>query len=281
MAGHPEVLSQYVDKFTVKLKSLPFDVSADSLGVKVKSYLAAHLGGLLSTSLSTIGSVLMMYFFLYFLLINTNSMEARIVHFLPFKKSKILLFGKELVDQTYSNAIGVPLVSVAQGICAYLCYKIAGVNDAGLWAILTGFASIIPLIGTALIWLPVALVLFADNRFWQGAFVSVYSIIILSNIDNLVRMIVSKRVGDVHPVITVLGVIIGLQFFGLPGLVFGPLIISYFIILLKLFYMEYSQKPITVLPEPQYKFETNVIKLLLKQLDNLNPISPPRKQNIK
>lgn len=277
LAEHPEIISAYVDKFTVKLKQLPFDVSADTIGFKAKTYLAEHLGGLLSSSFSTIGSVLMMYFFLYFLLINTNSMEARIVHFLPFKKSKIILFGKELVDQTYSNAIGVPLVSIAQGIFAYLCYKIAGVNDAGLWATLTGFASIIPLIGTALVWLPVSLILFADSRIWQGAFVSIYSIIVLSNIDNLIRMVVSKRVGDVHPVITVLGVIIGLKFFGLPGLVFGPLIISYFIILLKLYYIEFSSKPILEIGQTPNKFETSVIKLLLKQLDYLNPINSSRK----
>jgi len=276
MAANPEIFTTYIDKFTLKLKELPFDVSADTMGSKVKTYVAENLGGVLSSSFNAIGSILMMYFFLYFLLISTNSMEAKIVHFLPFKKSKILLFGKELVDQTYSNAIGVPLVSIAQGVFAYLCYRIAGVDDAGLWAILTGFASIIPLIGTALIWLPIALFLLADGEVWQGVFVGVYCIIVLSNIDNLVRMVVSKRVGDVHPVITVLGVIIGLKFFGLPGLVFGPLLISYFIILLKLYYIAYSNKSVTA-NEQQIKEENTVLKLLLKKIGFLNPMGGGRK----
>lgn len=279
LADHPEILAGYVDKFTLKLKELPFDVSADTLGFKAKAFIAENLGGALSSSFNAMGSILMMYFFLYFLLINTNSMEARIVHFLPFKKSKILLFGKELVDQTYSNAIGVPLVSIAQGFFAYICYRIVGIEDAGLWAILTGFASIIPLIGTALIWLPVTLLLLADGMAWQGIFVGVYCIIILSNIDNLVRMVVSKRVGDVHPVVTVLGVIIGLKFFGLAGLVFGPLLISYFIILLKLYYTAYAGRTIVVANEKQIQMETNIVKLLLKKLGYLNPINPGRKPN--
>jgi len=279
LADNPQILASYIDKFTLKLKELPFDVSADTIGFKVKAYISENLGSVLSSSLSTIGSILMMYFFLYFLLINTNSMEARIIYFLPFKKSKIVLFGKELVDQTYSNAIGVPLVSVAQGIFAYICYKIAGLDDAGLWAILTGFASIIPLIGTAMIWFPVSLFLFADNYLWQGVFVMIYCIVVLSNIDNLVRMVVSKRVGDVHPVITVLGVVIGLKFFGLPGLVFGPLLISYFIILSKLYYMEYANKPITA-TERQIKMETNLMKVLLKKIGFLNPMDAGKKTTL-
>lgn len=279
LMAHPDVLAEYVDKFTSKLKELPFDVSADTIGLKAKAYLAEHAGGALSSSFSAIGSILMMYFFLYFLLINTNSMEARIIYFLPFQKSKILLFGKELVDQTYSNAIGVPLVSIAQGFFAYICYRIAGVNDAGLWSILTGFASIIPLVGTAIIWLPVSLFLLADGRIWQGTFVGIYSLVVLSNVDNLVRMVVSKRVGDVHPVITVLGVVIGLKFFGLPGLVFGPLLISYFIILLKLYYMAYAGKTMTATTETQGQMETNIVKLLLNKIGFFNPMNQGRKPN--
>lgn len=279
LAEHPEVFTEYIDKFTAKLKELPFDVSADSIGLKAKAYLAENAGGALTSSLNAVGNILMMYFFLYFLLINMNSMEARIIHFLPFKKSKILLFGKELVDQTYSNAIGVPLVSIAQGIFAYLCYRIAGVADSGMWAVLTGFASIIPLVGTAIIWFPISMFLLADGMIWQGVFVSAYSIVVLSNVDNLVRMVVSKRVGDVHPVITVLGVVMGLKFFGLPGLVFGPLLISYFIILLKLFYMAYANKDISSPNAEQKQLETNLVKLLLNKIGFLNPMSSGRKPN--
>lgn len=279
LASHPEVLTEYVDKFTSKLKELPFDVSADSIGLKAKAFIAENAGGAITSSFSAVGNILMMYFFLYFLLINMNTMEARIVYFLPFQKSKIMLFGKELVDQTYSNAIGVPLVSIAQGLFAYLCYRIAGVSDSGMWAVLTGFASVIPLVGTAIIWFPISMFLFAENQIWQGVFVSAYSIVVLSNVDNLVRMVVSKRVGDVHPVITVLGVIMGLKFFGLPGLVFGPLLISYFIILLKLFYMAYANKTIVNPGEAQRQMETNIVKFLLNKIGFFNPMNQGRKPN--
>jgi predicted PurR-regulated permease PerM len=242
IAQDPETVSNTIEKLTAQLKKLPFEVSLTSLENKAKIAVTQNIGNVLNSSLGILGSVLMMYFFLFFLLINTNKLERGLLNYLPFKKEKIRMFGKELMDQTYSNALGVPLVCIAQGILAYVSYKIAGVPEAGLWGILTGFASVIPLVGTAIIWVPVTLYLFADGNTWQGIFVAAYSIVIMSNVDNLIRMVVSKKIGDVHPVITVLGVIIGLKFFGLPGLVFGPLIISYFVLLMRLYHLEFNDE---------------------------------------
>jgi predicted PurR-regulated permease PerM len=167
-------------------------------------------------------------------------MEAAIVFFLPFKREKIELFGKELVAQTFSNAIGVPAIAVAQGIIGFIGYTIAGVPEAGFWAMVTAFASVIPVVGTGLVWVPAAVYLFVVNHTWQGAFMLGWGVLILGTTDNVVRFMLAKKMADVHPIITVLGVIMGLKYFGLIGLVFGPVLISYFIILLKIYYLEYQ-----------------------------------------
>lgn len=213
---------------------------------QAQSYLTAFISSLLNQGLNLLGAITMMYFFLYFLIVNINRMEAAIVFFLPFKRHKIELFGEELKAQTFSNAVGVPLIAVVQGFIAYVSYLIAGVNEPGFWAVLTGFASILPLVGTGLVWLPMVAYLFVNDQTWQALFVFGWGIIILSSMDNVVRFLLAKRMADVHPVVTVLGVIIGIQYFGITGLVFGPLMISYFIILLKIYYLEY-QKPTTLI----------------------------------
>jgi predicted PurR-regulated permease PerM len=272
IARDPETVAAYSAKIMEKVKNLPFEVSTIRMVEKAQVLITENVGSVLNSSLLILGSILMMYFFLFFLLLNMNHMEASIIHYLPFERSKIMLFGKELVDQTYSNAIGVPLVCIAQGGFAYFSYRIAAVPESGLWGILTGFASIIPLVGTAIIWVPVTLFLFAEGMQWQGIFVAIYSIVIMSNVDNLIRMVVSKRIGDVHPIITVLGVIIGLKYFGLPGLVFGPLIISYFLIFLKLYYIAYGERKEKL--QPPAKIETNLIKFVL---NSLNVFNEPRK----
>ncbi len=206
----------------------------------IQSFATSAVTSILNQGLNIVGTITMMYFFLYFLLININRMEAAIVFFLPFKRSKIEIFGKELVSQTFSNAVGVPLIAVAQGICAYISFLIVGLPEAGFWSVITGFASIIPVVGTGLVWVPVSIYLFATGQTWQGFFILVWGAAILGSVDNVIRFLLAKKMADTHPVVTVLGVIIGLKFFGLPGLIFGPLLISYFVILLKIYYLEYQ-----------------------------------------
>lgn len=274
----PKLVTQYIDKLMSQVNQLPFEtVSPDALSAKIGAFVSDHIAAVFTSSLDMIGSLLMMYFFLYFLLISHHSLEARIIYFLPFKKSKILLFGKELVEQTYSNAVGVPLVSLVQGIFAYICYRIGDVPDSGLWAVLTGCATIIPIVGTAIIWIPIVLFSFAENNTWQGIFIALFCIIVLTNIDNIVRMMVSKRIGDVHPLVTVLGIIIGLKFFGLAGLVFGPLLISYFMIFMRLFYQQHNtdkqNKQVTTT-----KQDDNVIVRMLEKY--LISVFPEKKKKI-
>ena len=157
---------------------------------------------------------------------------------------KQLVLWQELKNMTISNAVGIPLIALAQGLCAWLLYAIAGVQDAGFWGVLTGIASIIPIVGTGLIWVPIVIVLFSMGNVWQAMVVLIGTILIMSNIDNVIRFIVFKRFADVHPIVTILGVLFGLSVFGLPGLVFGPLLISYFLILVGMFMTEYGTRKI-------------------------------------
>jgi predicted PurR-regulated permease PerM len=220
---------------------------------QVQSVIGNFISSLLNQGLNLIGSITMMYFFLYFMIVNINRMEAAIIKYLPFKRNKIERFGHELKAQTFSNAVAVPLIAVVQGGIGYISYLIAGVPEAGFWGILTGIASIIPIVGTGLIWIPIGIYLLAINQTWEGFFVLTWGLVILSSMDNIVRFVLARQMADVHPVITVLGVIIGINYFGITGLVFGPLLISYFIILLQIYYSEYQSPGLTnkkTKPEP-------------------------------
>jgi predicted PurR-regulated permease PerM len=84
-----------------------------------------------------------------------------------------------------------------------------------------------------------------------------WSAIVMGSADNVIRFMLAKRMADVHPVITVLGVIMGLNYMGLPGLIFGPLLISYFMILIKIYYSTYRKTPIEK-PEKDATLEIGV-----------------------
>ena len=205
----------------------------------VQKFATNAVSSALNASMNFFTSITMMYFFLYFLLVNINRLEAAAVLYLPFKRNNIKLFGEELVSQTISNAIGVPLIAVIHGILAYIAYKICGIEEAAFWSIITAFASVIPVVGTALIWVPVSIFLFIKGQTGYGIFLLVWGIVVIGLSDNLIRFLLAKKMADVHPIITVLGIIMGLKYFGITGLIFGPLIISYFFILLKIYYSQY------------------------------------------
>jgi predicted PurR-regulated permease PerM len=228
-------LAKYMNqRFNVQL------ISAETLN-GLQTFAGNLLALILNSGVSIFTTITMMYFFLYFMLTNMNRMEAALHFYLPFPRNKIRMFGKELESQTFSNAVGVPLVAIVHGMLGFFCYLIVGLKDPAFWAVVTAFASVIPLVGTALVWLPASIYFFIMGNSWQGAFVLGWGALIMSTIDNIVRFLLAKRMADVHPVVTVLGVIIGLKYFGITGLIFGPVIISYFLILVRIYYMEYSE----------------------------------------
>lgn len=262
VAQNPDIIIKSVKQFDQLLhEKYGVNLFTEQTVGKIQALAAGLLSIILNQSLGIFTTITMMYFFLYFMLMNINRMEAAIVFYLPFKRSKIMMFGNELVAQTFSNAIGIPLIAVAQGFFAYLSYSIAGLKEAAFWGVITGFSSIIPVIGIGIIWVPVAVFLMVSGHTWQSIFVALWSLIFSGTVDNVIRFVLAKKMADVHPVVTVLGVIIGLKYFGITGLIFGPLIISYFIILIKIYYQEYQQpvlarknKPRQIVPEYMQPF---------------------------
>lgn len=231
-------------------KKFDFTLLSEKNIAQLQSFATNFVSSALNQGLNLFSAIVMMYFFLYFMIMNTGRMEAAIVFYLPFKRNQIALFGSELRAQTFSNAVGVPLIAVVQGLFAYISFLITGMNEPVFWAIITGFASIIPIVGTGLVWLPAGIYMLIIGQTWQGIFIFIWGSIVLSSMDNVVRFLLAKKMADVHPIVTVLGVIIGLNYFGITGLIFGPLLISYFIILLRIYYQEYQ-------PQKKPKIKTN------------------------
>lgn len=241
IASNPETFMPYVHQMDSTFQqNLGIKILSEKNIEVIKSTSTKVVSGALIEGLGFFSSIVMLYFLLFFMLINFNRMEASILWSLPFNRSKIKIFGKELMAQTFSNAIGIPLIALVQGLLAYVVYLIADVPESGFWAILTGLASVIPIVGTGIIWVPVCIYLFIIGHTWQGIVVVAWSGLVMGSMDNVIRFVLAKKMADVHPVITVLGIILGLKYLGITGLIFGPLLISYFVILLKIYNADYQ-----------------------------------------
>mgnify|MGYP003446325338 FL=1 len=116
-----------------------------------------------------------------------------------------------------------------------------GVHAWALWGFLTGIFAFFPVVGTMIIWVPLVIYTFASGNTAMGIGLLLYSVIITGNVDYISRITIMRKLGDVHPVITVLGVIVGLGVFGFIGLVFGPLLVNYIIVLFKIYMNEFVE----------------------------------------
>ena len=221
-----------------------FDILGPENILKIQEAITGFLPNMLDKTFTAITDIGIMYFILFYLLYTEYDYKRTITRYLPYTKENSELFAKELTSQTYSNVIGAPLLAIIQGIVAIIGFAIFGLNEPFFWGVMCGFLSFIPFIGTALIWIPAGLVQLSMGASWQGIGILIYGAVVITNVDNVFRFVLQKKLADTHPLVTVFGVIIGLNWFGLPGLIFGPILISYFLIMIKVYRVEYGHKNI-------------------------------------
>ena len=205
---------------------------------------AGQLPSLLTGTANLLTNLLLMFFVLYYMLLHGKRMENYLNDLLPLKEANREILRHETNLMIRANGIGIPLLAFIQGLVGFIGYFIFGIEEYGVWGFLTGVASLIPIIGTGIIWVPLTVYLFASGHNLQGIGLGIYSLIILTNVDYVARITILRKIGDVHPLITILGVIVGLSIFGFIGLVFGPLLVSYFIILIKIYRNEFDRNVI-------------------------------------
>lgn len=184
-------------------------------------------------------NVVMLLFVLYFMLIGGTGMEQYCRALLPFNASVSRNVMREIYMIVRSNAIGIPLIAIVQGSIAYVGYVVCGVPAALFWAVVTCFATILPIVGAALVWVPAACILALENHWGAALGLFIYGTVVITQSDNVIRLVLQKKMADTHPVVTVLGVVIGLPLLGFMGVIFGPLILAMFVFFVHIFKRKY------------------------------------------
>ena len=202
-----------------------------------------RIGQSLMGSIGSFGiNLVVLVLVLYFMLIGGRGMEKYVYEILPFDTKNRPMIVREIEMIVKSNAIGIPLLAIAQGLIALVGYLIFDAPSPIILAFFTCIATVIPVVGTMLIWLPLCLYLLLIGDWGNAIGMFLYSVIIITNIDNLLRFILQKKMADIHPLITIFGVVIGFAIFGFIGVIFGPLLLSLFIFSFNIFKREYLDK---------------------------------------
>ena len=230
-----------------------FDIIEKKFGIDIVSqesvsFVAGKLTALGQSVLGGIGSffinLLVAILLLFFLLNGGRKWEQYLASVIPMKNINKKETMNRINLMVKSNAIGIPLVAILQGIIALIGYLIFNVPNAGLAAIATGFCSIVPIVGTMVVWVPLGIYFMVLGQWGQAIGLLAFSAIFISQSDNLLRFVLQKKMANTHPLITIFGVIVGLSLFGFIGIIFGPLLVSLFLLFVDMFRKEYlSDEP--------------------------------------
>ncbi len=176
---------------------------------------------------------------LFFILQDPEATWRAVRPFIPFSDDNVRVLRERFAAVTKSTVLGTGLSAVAQGVLLAIAFSVLGLGNAVFWGAVTVVFSILPVLGSGLIWLPGAIVLFTNDRIGAAVALLVIGAVIIANVDNVIRPWVSNRYAQIHPMITLVGAIAGVSYLGILGLLIGPLALSYFFELVRMYRREY------------------------------------------
>jgi predicted PurR-regulated permease PerM len=210
--------------------------ASGSISAWVSAQILGAVGGAARGTLN----LMIALFGLYYLLLAGDEVWPRVKRFLPFTSEDSDDLLAKFYQVTLATVVGVVVIAVLQGVLVGAAFAMLGLSNPIVWGTITAIASVLPLVGSALVWLPGAITLFALGNVGQAIGLAVFGAVVVSNIDNVMRPIVLKKVGNLHPLTTLLGAFAGVQYFGLIGVLLGPLAITWFFELLIIYDKEYG-----------------------------------------
>jgi predicted PurR-regulated permease PerM len=218
-----------------------YDVGAqvESVGSQIISWLGGSALSAVGTA-TRLGIQLTITFFgLFYMLVAPLGVWNGVRPFIPFSHENAEVLRKRFRDVTVSTLVGTGLTAVVQGLLVGVAFAVTGLSNALFWGVVTVILAILPVVGSGLVWGPGAASLALDGRYGWAIALAIWGIVVVGNVDNLIRPIVFSRWAQIHPFIVVIGAFAGIAWFGLIGLLIGPLAISYFFELIRMYRAEY------------------------------------------
>jgi len=224
-----------------ELRIGPYDVGAqiETIGSRLVSFLGASALSLVGTATRLGIQLTIMFFGLFYLLLDSPAAWKHLQPFIPFSRRNTEILRQRFRDVTISTLIGTGLTATVQGVLVGAAFWVAGIPNAVFWGVVTVVLAILPVVGSGLVWVPAAVSLAVGGDYGRAIALALWGALVVGNVDNVIRPMVFRRWAQIHPFITIIGAFAGIQYFGLLGLLIGPLAISYFFELIRMYRAEY------------------------------------------
>jgi len=209
------------------------------LGAKVVSWIGSSAFGLIGTATRLALNVTISLFGLFYLLLRPQETWDAVRPYIPFSAKNTEKLRQRFRDVTASTIIGTGLTAAIQGTLVGFGFWLVGLPNAVFWGVVTMVFAILPVVGSGLVWGPGAIALLLAHRPGAAALLLLIGAVVVGNVDYVIRPMVFRRWANIHPLVTLVGALAGVRFFGILGLLIGPLALSYFFELIKMYREEY------------------------------------------
>ena len=237
---------QKIDFVQIAKKILPDIISSSEVSSNIFGYFNAYVSDIIAGFLKIFREFILnlpvmllkifIVVFVFFFSLRDGKKAIEFIKLLsPLKKETEERFFKHLTDITNSVILGQIVVGIIQGLLAGLGYFVFGVPNSLLLTAITIITSMIPIIGAWIIWVPVDIYLFATGNSGAGIGLLIYGMLLISTIDNIIRLVIFSRKTRLNSVVILIGMIGGLFAFGFLGLIIGPLILAYVLLIAELY----------------------------------------------
>ncbi|MDD5031787.1 MAG: AI-2E family transporter [Patescibacteria group bacterium] len=221
------------------LDSNDLKVFVADIAKKSSNWLVSGATTLLKGTTSFIISLIIIIFTMFFFFVDGRRMLERIMQLTPLPNKYDREIFKKFRDVSYSTMISTFVVAIAQGAVGAVGFMIVGL-PAFFAGLLMGFFSLLPYVGAAFIWFPLAVYLLFVGKIWQGIFLLAWGVLVISVVDNLIRAYIIRGKAQVHPIFIILSILGGISLFGFWGVFLGPLVISIAITIFHIYELEYG-----------------------------------------
>ncbi len=222
LAARPlQFIGRWIDLSRYDLQAI-IASNAQKVSLGMFSFGAAVLGNLARFTVDALITFVILFFFFR----EGKEWALRAGKIMPLSDARVAQLYQNISDTIIANVYGILTVGVAQGILTGIAMRIVGMPSSLLLGLAAGFCSIIPVVGSSIVWAPVAIYLLVSGSIGKGVFLVIWGLVVVSSVDNFLRpLVVAGRV-ELHPMVLLFFILGGVEAFGFLGLFLGPVVAS-------------------------------------------------------
>jgi predicted PurR-regulated permease PerM len=206
---------------------------------KLAGHAAEAAGVIVQATTNALLTLIIALWTMYYVLLEWPSLAVRLERLLPLDPRHTRALMLEFRDVGRSAFIGTLATAIVQGVFGGVGFAVADVPHAVTWGIVTAIASFLPVVGTGMVWVPIGVYLILIGRPWWGIFVFAWgALVVMAVSDYVVRPRLVGTKGQGHPLLMLIALLGGIEVFGLAGLIVGPVLMSLFLAIVRIYERE-------------------------------------------